>query len=206
MSIINIHDFSITSPPELPWEESDALVQHLVFSMYIKHVWKLGESIIEGIYTRKRNSKRLLTNKSLRLVVRVIRRFARFEILRSSLEGLLFEQVSFLNSPVEIPFQIKGKEADIKLTQVYFSTNIWEPYKYDKEIVFDKQQDLTNTDITHILLYLGLLDYMIKEIRLYLIRVRGNVWKQRAIRYLNYVQKIQRYTTANILAFLKNDE
>jgi hypothetical protein len=99
MELANVHDYTIVSPPDLPWDERDALSQHLVFSMYVKQLYKLGTAVVEGIYARKRNERRLLTNKMLRFIVRTIRRFARFEVLRSSLEGLLFEQVAYLNAP-----------------------------------------------------------------------------------------------------------
>ena len=206
--IANEHDFNIISPPELPWYDRDSLVQHLVFSMYIKEVWKRGEAVIEGIYARKRNKKRLLLNKMLRLVVRTIRRFARFEMLRSSLEGLLFVQVAYLNSPNELPFMIKGVGSDLTLPQVYFNTNQWEIYKYDKEVEFDKEEKVTETDVAHLLVYFGLLEYMIKEVRSYLLKhVRGHSywkWKQRALRHMSSVQKSQRYVTATLLEYLNN--
>jgi len=205
--VANEHDFNIISPPELPWYDRDALVQHLVFSMYVKEVWKRGEAVIEGIYARKRNKKRLLLNKMLRLVVRTIRRFARFEMLRSSLEGLLFVQVAYLNTPNEIPFMIKGVGADLTLTQVYFNTNQWEIYTYDKEVEFDKEEEVTEKDVAHLLVYFGLLEYMIKEVRSYLLKhVRGHSfwkWKQRALRHMSSVQKSQRYVTATLLEYLQ---
>jgi hypothetical protein len=202
----NEYDFNIISPPELPWDEHDSLVQHLVFSMYIKALWKRGDAVIEGIYSKKKNKKRLLVNKMLRLVVRTIRRFAKFEILRSSMEGLLFEQVSYLNVPNEVPFMLKGNASDLNLTQVYFNTNIWEIYKYTKDIPFDRQEDVSEQDVAHLLVYFGMLDYMIKEVRSYLLKnVRGHnfwKWKQRALRYMSSVQKSQRYTTATLLEYL----
>jgi hypothetical protein len=178
--------------------------------MYIKALWKRGDAVIEGIYSRKRNKKRLLVNKMLRLVVRTIRRFAKFEQLRSSMEGLLFDQVSFLNEPHEIPFMLKGNTLDLNLTQVYFNTNCWEFYKYDKEISFDHQEDISEKDVTQLLVYFGMLDYMIREVRSYLVKnVRGHnfwKWKQRALRYMSSVQKSQRYVTATLLEFLAAKE
>ena len=202
------NDFSIISPPDLPWYERNSLVQHLVFSMYVKEVWKRGEAIIEGIYARKRNKKRLLLNKILRLVVRTVRRFARLENLRSSLEGLLFAQVAFLNVPTEIPFMIKGVDDELNLTQVYFNTNQWENemYTYDKEIEFDKQEEISEKDIALLLVYFGLIEYMIKEMRAYLLKhVKGHnfwKWKQRTMRLLSSLQKSQRYVTATLLELL----
>ena len=202
----NEYDFNIISPPELPWDERDSLVQHLLFSMYIKAIWKRGDAIIEGIYSRKRNRKRLLVNKMLRLVVRTIRRFAKFEALRSSMEGLLFEQVSFLNTPDEMPFMIKGNAMDLNLTHVYFNTNIWEIYKYEKVIDFDRKEEVSKKDVDHLLTYFGMVDYMIKELKTYLLKnIRGHnffVWKQRALRFMSSVQKSQRYTSATLLDYL----
>jgi hypothetical protein len=178
--------------------------------MYVKEVWKRGEAIIEGIYAKKRNKKRLLLNKVLRLVVRTIRRFARFEGLRSSLEGLLFSQVAYLNVPTEIPFMLKGVDNELNLTQVYFNTNQWDMYTYEKEIEFDKQEEISEKDIALLLIYFGLLEYMIKEMRAYLLKhVRGHNfwrWKQRTMRMLSSVQKSQRYVTATLLELLTNVE
>ena len=205
----NIHDFSIISPPELPWDERDSLVQHLVFSMYVKELWKRGEAVIEGIYAQKRNERRLLLNKMLRHVIRTIRRFARFEILRSNMEGLLFEQVAFLNNPKEIPFMLKGNDADLSLTQVYFNTSQWEIQGIDKpHIEFDRREDITDKDIAHMLVYFGMVDYMLKEVRGYLLKnVRGHnfwKWKQRALRYMTSVQKSSRYVSGMLIDILND--
>lgn len=211
LTTANAHDFRIISPPELPWDEQDSLVQHLVFSMYMKELWKRGENVIEGLYARKRNERRLLTNRMLRSIVRTIRRFARFETLRSSMEGLLFEQVAFLNTPHEIPFMLKGNDIELKLTQVYFNTNPWDIYKDKsnraKDIEFDLGTDVTEKDIAHLLLYFSMLDYMLREVRAYLLKnVRGHnfwKWKQRALRTLNALQKSVRFVTGTLLDFLK---
>lgn len=206
--LANIHDFTIVSPPDLPWDERDSLSQHLVFSMYVKQLYKFGSSVIEGIYARKRNDRRLLTNKMLRFIVRTIRRFARFEVLRSSLEGLLFEQVAYLNVPFEIPFMLKGIENEINLTCVYFNTAAWEIAMDEGELDFSKSEEISDKDIAHLLVYFGMLDYMIKEIRAYLLKsVRGHnfwKWKQRALRYMNSVQKSSRFASGSLLEFLKN--
>jgi len=203
MALANVHDYTIISPPDLPWDDRDALAQHLVFSMYIKQLYKFGTAVIEGIYARKRNERRMLTHKALRFIVRTIRRFARFEVLRSSLEGLLFEQVAYLNSPVQTPFMLKGIDTELNLTEVYFNTRQWEAGLEDAQLDFAKCQDLTDADIAHILVYFGMLDYMIKEIRAYLLKnVRGHNfwrWKQRALRYMNSLQKSSRYVSSSLI-------
>ncbi len=209
MELANVHDYTIVSPPDLPWDERDALSQHLVFSMYVKQLYKLGTAVVEGIYARKRNERRLLTNKMLRFIVRTIRRFARFEVLRSSLEGLLFEQVAYLNAPFETPFMLKGVDTELNLTEVYFNTRQWETPLDDPELDFEKSQDISDKDIAHMLVYFGMLDYMIKEIRAYLLKnVRGHNfwrWKQRALRYMNSVQKSSRFASSSLLEILKTN-
>ena len=210
--LANLHDFRIISPQDLPWDERDSLSQHLVFSMYVKQLHKLGSSVIEGIYAQKKNDRRMLTNKMLRFIVRTIRRFARFEVLRSSLEGLLFEQVAYLNVPFEIPFMIKGVDNEINLTHVYFNTSHWETPNQSKDIDldFDRSENITDKDVAHMLVYFGMLDYMVKEIRAYLLKnVRGHnfwKWKQRALRYMNSVQKSSRFASSSLLALLNKDE
>lgn len=221
MSIIRTshHDFSIVSPPDMPWDERDTLVHHLVFSMYIKEVWKRGDAIIEGIYAKKRNRKRLLTNRLLRLIVRTIRRFAKFDTLRSTLEGLLFEQSTFLNTPTKygdyLNFQLKGhRDVEFNLTQVYFNASAWECNPSAREcnvssfnLSFDDGDHVTPKDVAHLLLYFGMLDYMLKEIKSYLYKhVRGkNYWKHKTIRFMSSIQKSQRYVSGTLLEYLKHD-
>ena len=59
------------------------------------------------------------------------------------------------------------------------------------------------------LVYFGMLDYMIKEIRAYLLKnVRGHNfwrWKQRALRYMNSVQKSSRFASSSLLEILKTN-
>jgi hypothetical protein len=129
-------------------------------------------------------------------------------MLRSTLEGLLFEQADYLNTPTRsgefVTFQLKGHHADFNLTQVYFNASAWDSSQ-SFEVSFDDGDHVTKKDVTHFLLYFGMLDYMIKEIRVYLMKhVRGNnYWKHKAFRYMSSIQKSQRYVVATLLDYLE---
>jgi len=204
-------DFEVKEPPELPWDERDHLVVHLQYSIYLKELWKRGDAIIEGIYNRKRGRKRLLRDWTLRTVVRTIRRFSRYDNLRSTLEGILFEQVPYLASIFAGTFDIKSiKDVHLTLTQVYFNTNVWDPFKYEKEVDFDMCEELTRDDIGKILFFFGVIMCTISEIREF---VRKHVpesgtlkWKHRALRHMSSILKKQRNVMSILLKHSQGPE
>jgi hypothetical protein len=208
------HVFDVVTPQELPHTEREFLVQHLVYSLYIKELTKKGDAILESIWNRKRSRKRLLHDKVLRYVVRTIRRFGKYETLRSCLEGLLFDQVGYLDRPHEIPFTLKGIDEDISLTQVYFNTVVWAGATMKcqtAEFELDQGEAVTHSDIAHILLFFGMLDYMVKEIRFYLVEhTRGTwtakpttcKWRHRALRNIHTIQRGYMRVTATLIEHL----
>ena len=208
----NEHDFDVKDPPELPFDERDFLTQHLQYSLYLKELWKRGDAIIEGIFNRKRGRKRLLRDRTLRMVVRTIRRFARYDTLRSTLEGLLFEQVPFLGlAHPELTFTIKSiKNVDLSLTQVYFNTNVWDPFQYEREVAFDMCEELTHSDIAKILFFFGVVMCTVSEMREFLltnVRCHSSIsgafkWKQRALKNMSSILKKQRMVTSLLIELL----
>jgi hypothetical protein len=212
----NEHDFDIVCPHELPHHEREFLIQHLIYSLYIKELTKKGDAILESIWNRKRSRKRLLHDKVLRYVVRTIRRFGKYETLRSCLEGLLFDQVQYLDRPYDIPFNLRGIEDDISLTQVYFNTAAWADRKCGHEqLGFEMEhgEHVTHSDIAQLLLFFSMLEYMIKEIRAYLVEhTRGTwtakpttcKWRYRAMKYIHTIQRGQRRVTTALIEHLES--
>lgn len=183
-SFANANTFDIVDPQNLPEKDKEVLIQHLIFSSNIKRLWKCGDAILEGIFNRKRKKRRLLHDKLLRKIVRVVRRFAKYEVLRSCLEGVLFDEIEHLEEDGE--FSIG--EDPLTLTQIYFCTNAWDNAKYEKEIVFDIGDEITSMDYMKIMFFLNLIENVTDEINQYVKRSPSK-WKYKAMKALLHVKQ-----------------
>lgn len=181
--------FVVSHPEELPNDQRLFLVRHLEFSSALKELHCRGEAIIRGLFMTKMDRKtasgrnmHIIKNMCIRTLVRGIRRFTKYELLRSSLEGLLYEQVPYLDEPIEKRFRIEGINQSLLMTHVYFSRSYWEFYSYDKEAVFDKCLGLTEGDTLLILGFLNSLETLMWAIKKFTDDYRGRdrlKWRQR---------------------------
>lgn len=170
-------------------KEKECIVQHLIFSSNIKHLWKYGDAILEGIFNCKRKRKRLLYDKVLRRIVRTVRKLAKYEITRSCLEGLLFDQIKHIDDT--FGFTSIGVEGTpFMLTHIYFSTNTWDhKMKYEKEIEFDRCDDVTTMDYLKIFHFLFTLENVLNDITKYITTLEDTKWQQRVMRSLWTIKK-----------------
>ena len=190
----NASCFDIVDPPNLPEKEKEILIRHLIFSANLKRLWKCGDAILEGIFNRKRRRRRLLHDKLLRKVVRVIRRFAKYEVLRSCLEGLIFDEIEHL----EDGDVFYVEDEPLTLTQIYFCTSAWDTTKYDKEIVFDTCDEITSQDYLKLLYFFNMVEETIMEIKVYM-KTTNSKWKYRVYRYLRMIKQNHKLIMALIL-------
>lgn len=199
--------FDILYPDTLQISEKECLIQHLIFSSQLKNLWQYGNSIIYECFNKKRKRKRVLYNKFLRHVIRLIRYFAKYEILRSSLECILFDQVE-----VEY-FLLDGIEKNISMTEIYFSTSSWDINESSRteQITQTTQTTQTNQTTTHIdsthidvmkiIYYLFMIENVITNIYNYIVKKENNInskWKQRVIKQLRQIHK-KLYSTMSLL-------
>ena len=170
-------------------DEKEIIIQHLILSNNIKHLWKHGDAIIEGIFNRKRKKKRILYEKALRRTVRCIRRLAKYEVLRSCLEGLLFDQLVHEDDDM---FTITFDENivdNMSLTHVYFSTNTWDQTKYKKEVEFDSCDEVTQDDCNKLQDYVYELEVLISIVQNYVRKLLIGRWRHRVMRALMLLKK-----------------
>ena len=133
-----------------------------------------------------------MRNPLLRRLARIIRKLAKYELLRSCLEGLLFDQVCNHDEP----FGLKGIDEKnvFLLTHIYFSTHTWDrKIKYSKEIEFDKCDNVTTLDYMKILHYIECVNDVMYDITKYVkeldeVEVK---WKKRIIRSAQVIKKTQ---------------
>jgi len=174
----------------------EVLFQHLQFSSQIKSIWKQGDAIVEGIYNRKRRRRRLLHDKILRKVVRTIRRFARYEVLRSCLEGLLFDQVE--NVHENETFSLK-KSDQLTLTQVYFATSAWDLYNYQTEIDFDIGEHITSTDYMKLIYYFNSIEKLLEKVDVYVQVHASKKLQDHTGEVLHNIRRTEKHTMAVLL-------
>lgn len=181
--------------PTLSDKEKDCIIQHLIFSSNIKYLWKYGDAIIEGIFNSKRKRSRLLFDRLLKRISRMTRRLGRYEILRSCLEGLLFDQIDNLSEHDH--FEIKALEgvegADFMLTQVYFSTHTWDSVcAYQRHLEFDNCEEITTFDYMKILHFAFKIEHVIEHVTNY-VKTHAledhPMWSKRVLRCLHTIKK-----------------
>lgn len=179
--------------PTLSEKEKDYIIQHLIFSSNIKYLWKYGDAIIEGIFNCKRKRNRLLFDKLLKRISRLVRKLGKYEVLRSCLEGLLFDQIENLKE--HDTFEIKKLGLDgnqFLLTQIYFSAHTWDStLHYQKYIDFDKCDEVTTFDYMKILHFSFKLESVIQGLQHYvnITRFDHPLWSKRVLRCLNTLSK-----------------
>ena len=184
-----LNNIDICECPLLLESEKESIIQHLIFSSHIKHLWKKGDAIIEAIFNRKRKRRRLLYDKTIRRIVRLIRRLAKYEVLRSCLEGLLFDEIEN-----EDNFVVKGLTFNteiMSLTQIYFATNIWDQSTYNyKELEFDDSENVTPLDYLKILHFFNEIEIVLNQIAEYasLHKERASRWRQRVMRAVKHAR------------------
>lgn len=178
--------FDVIEPNHMLDVEKEILITHIQFSYKIKLLCKYGDYIIEGIYNKKRNKKRCLTNKKLRKLVRVIRKMAKYEMIRSYLEGLLFDQVESIGEGF---FIMTNCSEPLSLTHVYFGTYIWINNKYDT-FVFDNCEEITSLDYLKILYYINYAIELFTDIKKF-VKTRKDIscWKKHILRNVKIVHK-----------------
>ena len=200
--------FDVVKPHGLPEDQKQYLVKHLKLSSALKEMWLKGEAIIEAIYNRKRTSRRkVIKDEFLRKLIRGIRRYMKYELLRSSLEGLMFEQVTYLNEPDEIKFTLADIPSDLSMTHVYFSRNFWEFETYDKEALLDNCESLTEGDITIILSYMITHEKLLEDISKFTLEYDGQdrlKWKQRIFKNIRYITRIQTPLKKSLMQMLQD--
>lgn len=188
--------FNVISPYNLPLIQKAYLTRHLEFSCALKELGCIGESIIRGIYNRKRilsiSKRRVLRDRLSQQIVKCLRKYVRYEILRSSLEGLMFEQVPYLNEPDEIPFELEGVHTQLMMTHVYFSRDFWDYYNYDQEAPFDRSSELSEGDILLILSFLNNQEALFYQIYSFVDNYQGQdrlKWRRRLYRNIKSVMR-----------------
>ena len=187
-----LNNVDICECPLLLENEKETIIQHLIFSSNIKYLWKKGDAIIEAIFNRKRKRRRLLYDKTIRRIVRLIRRLAKYEVLRSCLEGLLFDEIEN-----EDNFIIKGLNNSeiMSLTQIYFATNIWDQSIYDyKELEFEDSENVTSLDYLKILHFFNEIEMVLNQIVEYasLHKERASRWRQRVMRAVKHARPMSK--------------
>lgn len=192
----HLTSFNVVNPYTIPDIQRDYLTRHLEFSCALKELWCIGESIIRGIYNRKRvtttKRRRALQDRLLQHVLKCLRKFSRYEILRSSLEGLLFEQVPFLNEPDEIPFMLEGVDVHLHMKHVYFSRDYWDYFVYDQEAPFDKSSELSEGDILFVLSFFNNQEALFYQIYSFVDSYQGQdrlKWRKRLYRNIKTVMR-----------------
>ena len=169
-------------------KEKDCIVQHLIFSSNIKYLWKYGDAIIEGIFNCKRRRNRLLTDKLLKRISRLTRRLGRYEILRSCLEGLLFDQIEENEN-----FELLAEGRSYMLTEVYFSTHTWDSvFTYPRHLEFDNCEEITTFDYMKILNFAFKIEHVIDNITEYITTKSIEdhpIWSKRILRCLRIIKK-----------------
>lgn len=176
--------FDVIEPDHMPDLEKDILITHINISYKIKLLSKYGDYIIEGIYNRKRNQKRCLTNKKLRKLVRVIRKLAKYEMIRSFMEGLLFDQIESIGDGT---FLLNHCSEPLNLTHVYFGTYLWINNKHDN-FIFDNCEEVTSLDYLKILFYINYAIDLFTEIKKF-VKKDASCWKKNILRNIKLVQK-----------------
>jgi hypothetical protein len=201
---------SVVYPEEMPVQEREYLERHLYYSSALKEMWCRGDAILEGIYNRKRSlthKRRVIKDAFIRRIIYAIRRFMKYELLRSSLEGLMFEQVTFLNEPHERRFRIEGVSNELKMTHVYFSRQFWDFNTFEKESILDKGEELTEDDIAFIMCYFMKQDELLEEIRQFTMRYTGQDrlgWKARIMRNIRNIRRIQEPIKTHLMTCLED--
>jgi hypothetical protein len=188
--------FGVTEPTELPDDQKHFLTKHLEYSSALKEMHCRGEAIVHGLFTFKKPKGKIkvIKNQQIRSLIRCIRRFTKYELLRSSLEGLMFEQVPYLDEPVEKHFKIAGVQQPLLMTHVYFSRSFWEFYTYEQEAIFDRSQDLTEGDMMFILGFLNNLEALLWSIKRFSDDYNGRdrlKWRQRLRSNIRSIMKAQ---------------
>lgn len=201
--------YNVVQPIDLPVSQREFLMQHLHFSSALKEMCCTGEAIIEGILNRKRPKDakhRVIRDKFLRHITSSLRRYIKHELLRSSLEGLMFEQVPFLNEPDEVRFMIDGVPTPLLMTHVYFSRQLWEFCTYDKELVLDTTEDLTEGDIMLILSFFNNHEALLCTIKKFTDEYTGQdrlKWKERLRRNIRSILRIQLHIKKELINMLE---
>ncbi len=201
--------YIITHPMELPEEQKCFLMQHLEFSSALKDLWHQGDTIVEGIYNRKRclkSNRRVIRDAFVRQIIRAIRRFQKYEMLRSSLEGLLFEQVPYLNEPHEIKFVIDHK-SELKMTHVYFSKFCWELNDYERTHFIDKGEELTEADIAFILCFFKTQSDILLDLRTFVMNYTGQDrlgWRTHIFKHIDALKRAQNKIVPKLLKALQD--
>lgn len=206
--------FNVLEPVEIPEDQMAFLVKHLQFSSAIKEMQCCAEAIIHGLYKSKSSKgTKVIRNQTIRNLIRGIRRFTKYELLRSSLEGLLFEQVPYLDEPIERCFKLEGNSNCLLLTHVYFSRCFWEFHTYEKEACFDKSDNLSEGDIMLVLGFLNNLESLLWSIKTFSDEYNGQdrlKWRRRLrsnIRGILKTHTTMKLSMINMLnSHLKDDE
>lgn len=201
--------FKVVQPAEMPVQEKLYMEQHLSFSAELNEMWHRGDAMVEGIFNRKRclqSKRRVINDPFLRRIISVIRKFRKYEALRSSMEGLLFEQVPYLNEPCEMKFKITGNPNYLKMTHVYFSCSFWEFNQYEKESFIDKGEELTEGDLAFITAYFRKIAAVMDEITVFVNAYRGRDrlgWRICLMRSVQSIKRAQQKITGDLMRALE---
>lgn len=197
--------FQVVSP-ELPNDQKDCLEAHLEFSSGLKEMYHRSEAMANGLVSWKKKP-RGIKNQLVRHIIFCFRRFSRNEAIRSSLEGLMFEQLPILDTPHEKHFFLNGVDTPLRMTHVYFSRQFWEfeTYEHAKDIRFDKCDDLTEGDIMIVLSHINNIEFLMWKIKIFYDKHASHKWKVKLDAHVRSVMRSYKPLKSILLSILQHD-
>ena len=114
----------------------DIISEHTAISNQLEKYWLMGEAIITALFIRRRIQKHVTMHELYKKIIRIVRHLGKYENLRSSLEGMMFEQIQldiFTISDYE-------RQEETLLTNIYFG------WKGDSTIM----DEISIIDVEHI--------------------------------------------------------
>lgn len=142
-------------------QERVLIAKHLWWSECFEAFWKQGDAIIEAIYAHKRIVRKSM-DPVLKCVVRGLRKLGKYEPLRSSLEGLLYDQVE----QEQFCLLSGGYIVTVSLMHVYFSKHLWlaEPPAAPRVSLDSTTESLTETDLSFLICYFMRLEALLTNV------------------------------------------